>query len=440
LARFKAMVKVRSKTRREIPLPTAEDFRRHAERQAETRNRDAKSDSLLRSRLLEQVEQLRDEGRTIAEATNALNIRASDYVLWREEWGPLRLDEVRLKLRQANQLLREGKTIAEVIQVLELNEVNYKTWRRWTLTEKIRWWPFAYAGPFRYQLIASKLVEAEELLRQGLSVSEVASALRVKESDLQACRKLLAPTPAHVIEQLLDQADNLLRQGTHPAEVSHALKVDSETYKTWRYVFGYPKIRVRRRAVLPGGMLRIGPRKKTIETTRTLPRDRVEEAITLLTFGCLLIWSLVAHNWLGYGEIAGGAFGTVTGLVAIIFLLAIWSILWLIRLVHDEEAFLKSGARLLTGCFALVVIDLIGTFAYGYLAIDHYTPGSFHEPLNPLTAVYLATTTFTTVGSGGIYPTMSAARAAVTAESGCSVGVLLIGLSLLLARFRARGD
>jgi voltage-gated potassium channel len=70
------------------------------------------------------------------------------------------------------------------------------------------------------------------------------------------------------------------------------------------------------------------------------------------------------------------------------------------------------------------------------LEIAAYHLGSFHGGLSRLDAVYRAVTTFTTVGSGDLYPIGAAARAAVTAETVLAVSMLGVGLSIVLSRFR----
>lgn len=106
-------------------------------------------------------------------------------------------------------------------------------------------------------------------------------------------------------------------------------------------------------------------------------------------------------------------------------------------LVHRPPA--DWGGVELASFAVIGLIDFIGLFAFIYLNIDQLVPHSFGAvPLTNLDAVYVATTTLTSLGSGSVEPTSEASRAIVTVESGVSLALVVGALGLLISRFVVR--
>ena len=94
------------------------------------------------------------------------------------------------------------------------------------------------------------------------------------------------------------------------------------------------------------------------------------------------------------------------------------------------------GGVALASFAVLGLIDFIGLFAFIYLNIDQLAPHSFGAvPLTKVDAVYVATTTLTSLGSGTVEPISEASRAVVTVESGVSLALVVGALGLLISRF-----
>jgi len=131
--------------------------------------------------------------------------------------------------------------------------------------------------------------------------------------------------------------------------------------------------------------------------------------------------------------------GDIAGLV---FLLAIpaWYALFVVWMVGGDLA--ERGHPLGVALFFVASVAVhIGAFAFIYLNIYEADPESFSTPLSgPSDVFYLATTTFTTVGSGSLAPMSGVARVAVATESLLSVVMVVVGVTLVLRRLTASVD
>lgn len=123
---------------------------------------------------------------------------------------------------------------------------------------------------------------------------------------------------------------------------------------------------------------------------------------------CALVWSAVGADYTFGGRWPwGGALPPAASVAADCFVAALYLVLLIpaiLMVVHKEPVKLRSGTLVLYALLA--ALDFIGLFAFVYLNIGHLVPGSFGpHSLGRLDAVYVATTTLTTVGSGTLQPT-----------------------------------
>src|ERR1700730_17903530 len=89
------------------------------------------------------------------------------------------------------------------------------------------------------------------------------------------------------------------------------------------------------------------------------------------------------------------------------------------------------NALTVAACFAA----LVALFSTLYLQLAHDVPRCFAAPLrHHLDALYVSITTFTTVGSGGIYPKATACRLAVASQTIVGLMIIAVGIAGLAAR------
>lgn len=150
-----------------------------------------------------------------------------------------------------------------------------------------------------------------------------------------------------------------------------------------------------------------------------------------------VVWSAVGGDytfggrWPWGGSLALGASVAADCIVAGIYLVVL--VPAILMVVHKQPVQLRSITLAVYAVVAL--LDFVGLFAFVYLNVAHLVPGSFGpHSLGRLDAVYVATTTLTTVGSGTLQPASEAARAAVTIESALGLLLVIGALGVLVSR------
>jgi hypothetical protein len=153
--------------------------------------------------------------------------------------------------------------------------------------------------------------------------------------------------------------------------------------------------------------------------------------------------AIVVGYWVSLGINAPllGLPDTAGPLVLIFVVLALFpSVALALVSISSETAWSRIGGQVVVVSFALTVIVVIGVYANVYLFLQTHSPGAFHtSTLTPADATYLAVTTLTTLGSGDLYPVAAGARLLVTSETVLSFFLLVVGLGLLLSRWRPHG-
>jgi hypothetical protein len=86
--------------------------------------------------------------------------------------------------------------------------------------------------------------------------------------------------------------------------------------------------------------------------------------------------------------------------------------------------------------FVLLFAALVAIFAHEYLLLQRDSPHSFTEHMTEFDAVYLAVTTFTTLGSGSLNAIGEQARAVVIFETLTALVVIGVGLASLVSAVR----
>lgn len=151
----------------------------------------------------------------------------------------------------------------------------------------------------------------------------------------------------------------------------------------------------------------------------------------LLTDG-LLVWIPLATSMRPQtGDAGWTSFAIANGVVFLIGVVAFIAVLM--------TSWPNLPWRLLVA-FPLVILNLIGGFAFTYFELSSYVPESFtgQDSLSSIDAIYVAVTTFTSVGSGSIQPATQTARALITLESITSLIAVALGLGLVIAARRGR--
>ena len=90
-----------------------------------------------------------------------------------------------------------------------------------------------------------------------------------------------------------------------------------------------------------------------------------------------------------------------------------------------------SARRVVIGYFAFFINLVIAEFAYLYFQLGTSDPTGFTEPMTRFGAVYLAWSTFTTVG-GSLDPLTEATRAAVMFQSILGFLLTAVGIGMAL--------
>lgn len=153
-------------------------------------------------------------------------------------------------------------------------------------------------------------------------------------------------------------------------------------------------------------------------------------AIVVLAATIAMLWAIllrlpVSTSSAEFGVSVSVNYGIAFGAIALILIMLYFVLgrsLW------------RAGAGWIVSLFVLAFLVLVEDFAFVYLALQHDVPNAFSQPMSSVDALYLAATTMTTVGGGGLYPTIDASRMAVTTETLLGVGVIGVGLSVLVAR------
>jgi len=96
-----------------------------------------------------------------------------------------------------------------------------------------------------------------------------------------------------------------------------------------------------------------------------------------------------------------------------------WQVLKIMGAEHPE----LRAAEALAAAIPVVLI----VFAFTYLSLSHFKPGSFSEPLDHVRAVYFVITVLSTVGFGDITPKTHAAMILVSFQIMLDL-VLLVGI------------
>lgn len=107
-------------------------------------------------------------------------------------------------------------------------------------------------------------------------------------------------------------------------------------------------------------------------------------------------------------------------------------------LVYEIRAVIKSPRAILRAAdaLALVIPIFIVVFAWSYLTMARSDPGTFTQPLDRITALYLTVTIFSTVGFGDITPTTDPGRVAVMVQMVCDLAFVAVVIRLILEAAR----
>jgi len=112
--------------------------------------------------------------------------------------------------------------------------------------------------------------------------------------------------------------------------------------------------------------------------------------------------------------------------------------LFVAALAYEVRAVVKSNRPILRAAdaLALVIPIFIVVFAFTYLTMASSNPMSFTQPLNRVSALYLAVTIFSTVGFGDITPVTDAARAVVMLQMVADLIFIAVVVRLILEAAR----
>ncbi|MFF6997313.1 potassium channel family protein [Streptomyces sp. NPDC008313] len=114
-----------------------------------------------------------------------------------------------------------------------------------------------------------------------------------------------------------------------------------------------------------------------------------------------------------------GAAAVLSGGLLLVLLLFLWEVRAILRSPHPR---LKAVEAL-----AVTLALYLVLFANVYQLLEHYTPGTFSEPLTRTDALYLTLTTFATVGFGDITARSQTGRVVVMVQM--AGGLLLVGVA-----------
>jgi hypothetical protein len=95
-------------------------------------------------------------------------------------------------------------------------------------------------------------------------------------------------------------------------------------------------------------------------------------------------------------------------------------------IVNHDEPMLRAGVSMAT-----VIPLFLVLFAWIYVSMSHSNPGSFNSPLDRTSALYFATTIFSTVGFGDIVPKVDAARVVTMVQMGADLIVIAVVVRLI---------
>jgi hypothetical protein len=95
-------------------------------------------------------------------------------------------------------------------------------------------------------------------------------------------------------------------------------------------------------------------------------------------------------------------------------------------IVNHDEPLLRAGVSMAT-----VIPLFLVLFAWIYLSMSHSNPASFSSHLDRTSALYFATTVFSTVGFGDIVPKVDSARVVTMVQMGADLVVIAVVVRLI---------
>ncbi|WP_405672981.1 potassium channel family protein [Streptomyces canus] len=157
-------------------------------------------------------------------------------------------------------------------------------------------------------------------------------------------------------------------------------------------------------------------------TVRTEPdRTRRREAIIAVVRAVLIAAGLVtAYYLLPLNERGTAGLSALLACGSAAVLLMFW---WEVRAIMRSPHPRLRAVEALAATLPLFLV----LFACGYYLLEHFTPGSFSEPLTRTDALYFALTTFSTVGFGDITARSQAGRVLTMVQM--AGGLLLVGVA-----------
>jgi len=119
---------------------------------------------------------------------------------------------------------------------------------------------------------------------------------------------------------------------------------------------------------------------------------------------------------------------------SVVLRLGVGLALFVAALVTEIRSITKSRYPILRAGVAMAIIIplFLIVFAWTYLTMSNYSPGTFGRPLDRTSALYFAVTIFSTVGFGDITPHTDGARLVTSVQMIADLAVIAVVIRLIL--------